>query len=396
MATPLELNLEGLTAEQLRAAREFQQRLGGVRAARTAGAVPAASPLPGITDTTAQSAARATSGPASGAINPAPAATSAAANTPGFGSRVLNFAKRGVGALVRAGGAVQAGLGINDLIEGRTGAGAENVALGAATAIAPPVGIAGNLLASGRDFVMQKVIDKVFGENKTFLPQSKAVKAPGTGVTAARAPVNAEALIRGTGVPAAGTGAFRRGRGRAVAVDSRAANEADAAAAATSPAVAAAPAIAAPIVLPSLRQGGDPFRNHARLGTDILKTALQIREQNLGAKAATARSTAVLEGAKLGISAENALSQRISARASAKTAESAGLSLSTDLQGNQVIVNKGAGTATQPTVTKQPSAADVKATAKKNGITEQQVIRRLINEGRLNPTDRIARQFLRQ
>lgn len=386
MATPLDFNLDGLTAEQLRAARQFQQRLGGARAARVAGPAATPGPAPEMVNTTAQSAARATAGPATGstptATNPAPVETSRAASSASFGKRLLGF-------LGRAAGGVQAAFGVNDLVQGRVGAGAENVALGAATAVNPLVGIAGNALATGRDFIMEKVIDRLYGQNQTFLPQPTRPAATGGAAAARPTPVDAEALINGTAVPERGTGAFRRGRAPAVAVDTRGRG-------AEAPAAVATPAPAqsfAPVAVPQLSTQGNIFEAAAGLGSGILNTAAQVGAQRRGAKAAAATTANTVKATELGIKAEEAVSGRITALATADKSKTGDVAVTTDFQGNPIIVDKRTRTAEKPTVTAPPSRADITATATKHGLTEAQVVQRLVAEGRLNPNSAIALRY---
>lgn len=392
----LEFNLEGLTEEQLRAARQFQQRLGGARAARVAGPTPAAAPTPQIVNTTAQSAARATAGPAQGTVgvNPAPGVTATAAAEPSLGTRILRGARRLGGGLVRGIGGLQAGLGVSDVARGSYGSGIENIALGTATAVNPVVGTVGNLLAGGRDFVMRNVIDYLYGQNQTFLPQPKTEQKT-TGVGAARAPrtpVNAEALISGTAVPEVGTGAFKRQGGRAVAIDARDALAA-APTAGAAPAAAPAPAV---ITTPRLSTEGNIFEAAANLGGDILATAAQVGAARRGAKAARAETELGLKRGELAVKGEEAVSSRIKALADVEKAGTAGLKVVTDLTGNPIVVDTRASTATKPAVQQEPTASDIRTTAAKNNMTEAQVVARLVQEGRISANSALARRYTTQ
>lgn len=87
---------------------------------------------------------------------------------------------RATSGLFRGLGAAQAGVGVYDAAQGRYGDAVDNIAQGAATAVNPMVGAAGNLLTAGRDMALRYAVNKMVPErSSTFTPQTwAAVDAP--------------------------------------------------------------------------------------------------------------------------------------------------------------------------------------------------------------------------
>lgn len=311
------------------------------------------------------------------AVNPAPVATATAASSLSFGQRALRALRTGARGLGLGAGVVQAGIGVKQAAEGNLGDAADNVFQGAATAVNPVLGVAGNLLTAGRDVVMRSVIDRLFGQNRTFLPQATPTGGAAAAAPSAPTPINAEALMTGTAVPEFGTGAFRVGRRPAVAVDSRAAL-------AAVPAAGGSPVAATAPTAPVLGTEGGVFGNLVNftkdLGKQKIATATEGRDFNrtvkLGGLAAT-QQTAEAASA-------NAVSNRIKALADVESAGTAGLKVVTDMMGNPIVVNTRKNTALAPTVNKPITEADIQATMKKHKLTREQVEARLRAEGRLN------------
>jgi hypothetical protein len=389
MANGLEFSLEGMTEEQLRAARQFQQRQQGVRAARLAGPAPAASPLPSVVNTTAQSAARATAGPAGPSVstptatNAAPVATADAANRPNIGERIMRSLRgggralsTGAGLLFRGLGGVQAGLGVKQATEGQFGDAATNVPLGIATAINPVLGTVGNLLAAGRDVAMKTVIDRMFGTNETFLPQPAGGVAAASGAPAARTPVDAEALMRGTAVPERGTGAFRRGSRPAVTVDSRG-NVVEAA-------PAAAAVVAPAPVTPVLGTEGGIFANAVPFLQQVAQQRGVAAAQTQARRLSAATTAGAIKERETAVAEAGSVSDRIKALADVQAALGAGKKVTADIMGNPIVTDVAAGTALRPTVREPITDKQIKDTMRIEKMTRAQVLARLREEGRID------------
>lgn len=160
---------------------------------------------------------------------------------PGAGK--VATAARGLG---RGLGVLQAGQGAVQTAQGNTASGVENLIMGAATAINPVIGTVGNVLAAGRDAVMQAAINRAI---PAFNPQifnpalEKEVQTRAAAAArkiAPAAPVTAPAAAPAAPAPApaptglaiddasvavpSGTGVIRNTRtGRTQSLDTRAA-----------------------------------------------------------------------------------------------------------------------------------------------------------------------------
>jgi len=158
--------------------------------------------------------------------------------------------------------------------------------------------------------------------------------------------------MRGTAVPASGTGAFRVGGRRAVAVDSRGA---PAEAVAAAPAPAAAPAR---IALPALGTEGDIFSNLVQFQRDAATAAGGIASARGQARAGKAATELGVKRVELGLKAEDVFTNRMKAITDQDKAGAEGRKVVLDLQGNPIIVDTKASTAVQPPVRKVPSEAE--------------------------------------
>lgn len=319
--------------------------------------------------------------------NPAPQATAAAASKLSFGQRLLQT-MRGVGSgIARGAGAVQAGYGVKQAVDGNYGGAVDNVFQGTATAINPVLGTAGNLLTGARDFVMRAAINHFIpGQNPNlYTPElSKMVAggatAPGvsSGVqfpSGVNQPVGAAAAAAGgvldsTAVPAAGTGVMRNNMtGRVTTFNT--------------PPVAAGPRVTgaeapATVKAPVLGTEGGLFANlvpfaNAR-NQQMLEAATSGRDLNRAVKGASI--------AKIGIEGENATSNRITALARVQQALGAGKKLGYDASGAPVVVDTRTNTAVQPTIKKPVTEADIVATMAKNNLSRAEVVKRLKAEGK--------------
>jgi hypothetical protein len=396
----LDLNLEGLTPEQLRGALDFQRQLRGARAARTAGVTPPAQ-APQITNTTAMSAARATSGPATGgaptATNIAPVATAEAASAPGIGQRILSGAgklARGAGTAAAAGtiGAIGAESALKtyetptEEYEKRFGFGPSNIESPLLRGIRDlGVRSAGALTDLGE--TAMKFVAGLNPFSTAGAPAPKPASTTAAPAAAGLPTINAEALMRGTAVPAPGTGAFRRGRAAAVAVDSRGA-------APEAPAVAtAAAAPRAQVALPTLGTEGSIFSNLVQFQRDAATAAGGIAAARGQARAAKAAAEQGLKVTELGLKAEDVITNRMKAVTEQGKAGTEGRKVVLDLQGNPIIVDTRKSTALKPKVAPQVTLADIQTTAANNKMTPQQVVQRLITEGRIQPDDPVIAQI---
>lgn len=142
---------------------------------------------------------------------------------PGMMSRL----KGGAVMLGRGAGAVQAGFGVKNLVEGDYGNAADNIFQGAATMVHPGIGFIGNALTGLRDAGLRAMIGKRF-ETGNIIPQPPRGGDGGGGGDVPPAPTNGvrstdyidttdngratpEALIGHEGIlPVEGQGAFKR------------------------------------------------------------------------------------------------------------------------------------------------------------------------------------------
>jgi hypothetical protein len=210
---------------------------------------------------------------------------------------------------------------------------------------------------------------------------ARAAAPAASGLTSAnaaptRSAIDAEGLLRGTGVPESGTGAFRVGRRPAVAVDTRGSVVPTAASVASN--------AVAPTVLPTLGTQGGIFQNLSKFNAEV--------GAQRGAAAASGRETKrAVRATELGLKESDAASRSVAAlgtllrgQAAVANAGDAGKKVTTDLMGNPVIVNTKAGTALAPTVKKPVSEADIAATMKANKMSREAVLARLRAEGRMD------------
>ena len=309
------------------------------------------------------------------ATNPAPVATAQAATRLTFGQRALRalqtggrlLGAAGIGATGATSALKTAGTPTEDY-ERRFGVGPSNLD-------SPALRLVRDLAVRGAGALVDlgDTVNPFSGGARA----PAAVPAPSGAAAATATPVNAEALMTGTGVPEFGTGAFRVGRRPAVALDSRAAL------AAAAPAVAAAaPAAAAPAA-PVLGTEGGIFGNLVNftrdLGKQKIAAATEGRDLNRAVKLGTLAATQQTAAS----GAENAISARLKAFAALETAGASGLKVTPDLMGNPVITDLRKKTALAPTVNKPVTEADIAATMKANKMTRQQVEARLRAEGRI-------------
>jgi hypothetical protein len=314
------------------------------------------------------------------ATNPAPVATSAAASGLNIGQRIMRVLQGG-GRLLGAAGVGAVGGSTALTVAGKTTEDYEKELSGLGVSQNPAY--ESPALRAVRDIGVRG-LGALVDLGRAVNPFGGAATPPAitpTGGAAAAAPalppINAEALMTGTAVPAPGTGAFRVGNRRAVAVDSRGA------AAEAAPVIAAARQSTAPAA-PVLGTEGGIFSNLVQfqkdLGKQKIAAATEAREFGRGVKLGTlgaAQQTAAS-------AAENAVSNRIKAIADIETALGSGRKVTTDLMGNPVIVDTKTRTALAPTVNKPVTDADIAATMKANKMTREQVLARLRAEGRID------------
>jgi hypothetical protein len=117
--------------------------------------------------------------PPGGTPPEAPAAAAEPAK-PGGVRGLLSKAGTGLYRLGQGAGLVQAGYGAKNVVDGDYGNAADNIFQGAATAVNPGVGFVGNVLTGLRDAGMKAIIDRTYGTNKTFLPQTQGGSAAAT------------------------------------------------------------------------------------------------------------------------------------------------------------------------------------------------------------------------
>jgi hypothetical protein len=315
------------------------------------------------------------------ATNPAPVATSTAASAPTFGQRAMRIL-RGGGRLLGAAGVGAVGADVATTVAGKTTEQYEKELSGLGVSQNPA--FESPALRAVRDVGVRglgALVDlgravNPFGGARSPTPIATVAGAGGA-AAAGPTPINAEALMTGTGVPEFGTGAFRVGNRRAVAVDSRAAL------AAAVPAAAPAATPAAPTA-PTLGTEGGIFGNLVQFQKDLgkrkIEAATETRDFSRGVKLGTLGATQQKAAAE----SENAISNRIKAAAAVETALGSGRKLTTDLMGNPIVVDVKAKTAYAPTVNKPVTESDIAATMKANKMTREQVIARLRAEGRMD------------
>jgi hypothetical protein len=377
----LDFSLEGMTAEQLRAARDFQQRLGARRAGVNA-AAPTLS-FPKMVDTTASSAARATAGPAVSTpteTNPAPVQTANAANRLSFGQRAMRVLRGGARALGAAGIGVTGALSAMTTARTPTEEYEKRFGIGPSTLDSPA-------LRFGRDLAIRSagaLVDlgdtvNPFGGAATPRPITQAggvaAAAPSA---AARTPIDAEALMRGTGVPERGTGAFRVGNRPAVTVDSRG-NIVEAP-------VAAPVAVAPAPVVPVLGTEGGIFAN----AVPFMQQVAQQRGVAAAQTQALRRSTAAAKGAiterETRVKETGSVADRIKALAAVQAAMGAGKKITADMMGNPVVTDVNTGTSVKPQVRQQLTESDVTGMMKKYKLTRAQVLKDAADRGFAAPS----------
>lgn len=312
--------------------------------------------------------------------NLAPAATAAAATNQTFGQRLMAGLRSGTSLLTRGVGGVQAGMGAADAVQnGLNVNNAEDIGFGAVTAAAPAVGLAGNVLRSGRDFIMKNVIDRAYGQNKTFIPQATPAGPstapagtfpPGVNQPTGVAGAAASNFIDSSAVPQVGQGAMRNNRTGAVTTFNTPPDQ-----------VVRAPVAAAAetrVKAPQLGTEGGLFANLAPFvnsrNAAVVDAAYGAQGVNRAVKGATI--------AKVGIEAENAVSNRITANARAAANSKDNHKLGMDPAGNPVIVDMKNNTAIRPTIKTSVSEADITSTMAKNNMTRAQVLARLKADGK--------------
>jgi hypothetical protein len=366
----LDFSLEGLTAEQLRAARDFQQRLGGRRAGVNA-AAPTIS-YPKMVDTTASSAPTAT--------NPAPVATANAATAPTIGGRIMNVLRSGGRMLGAAGIGVTGGVSAMTTARTPTSEYERRFGIGPSNLDSPALRFLRDLGVRGAGALVDlgDTINPFSGA-----PSPRPVTPTG-GVAAAapsaaqRTPIDAEALINGTGVPERGTGAFRGGNRPAVAVDSRG-NIVEA------PVAAPVAAPQAP-VMPILGTEGGIFANAVPFLNQVTQQRGVAAAQAQTARRATAAFEAGIKDRETRVKELDTVSTRIKALADVQSAMGTGKKVTADIMGNPIVTDVTSGTSVRPQVRQQLTEADVKGMMKKYNLTREQVLKDAADRGFAAPS----------
>jgi hypothetical protein len=207
------------------------------------------------------------------------------------------------------------------------------------------------------------------------------ITPPTTGVAAAggaaaRTPIDAEALMRGTGVPERGTGAFRVGTRPAVTVDSRG-NIVEPAAA---PTAAAAPAPVTPV----LGTQGGIFANAVPFLQQVAQQRGVAAAQTQARRLSAASTAGAIKERETAVAEAGSVSDRIKALADVQAALGAGKKVTADIMGNPIVTDVAAGTALRPTVREPITDKQIKDTMRIEKMTRAQVLARLREEGRID------------
>lgn len=309
------------------------------------------------------------------ATNPAPIATSAAESGTTFGQRALRALRFGGKALGAAGIGLTAGVSAlktygtpTEDYEKRFGIGPSNLD-SPTLRFARDIGVrsAGALADLGSTLNPFSSVGA-----RAAAPTAASAVAP---AAPGPSPINAEALMTGTGVPETGTGAFRVGTRPAVAVDTRSVG---------APAATATAAAPSAITLPTLGTEGGIFSNLARFHSEVaakrgavaasgqaLNRAVKLG--GLEAKQAEAESRGIA-----------AIGTLLRGQAAVASAGEVGKKVTVDMTGNPVIVDTRRNTAMAPTVRKPISEADIAETMNANKMSREAVVARLRAEGRMD------------
>jgi hypothetical protein len=202
-----------------------------------------------------------------------------------------------------------------------------------------------------------------------------AAAAPSTAV---RTPIDAEALMRGTGVPERGTGAFRGGNRPAVAVDSRG-NIVEA------PAAASVVAPQAP-VMPVLGTEGGIFANAVPFLNQVAQQRGVAAAQTRASRLSTAAAAGAIKERETRVKESDTVSTRIKALADVQAAMGTGKKVTADIMGNPIVTDVTSGTSVRPQVRQQLTEADVKGMMKKYKLTREQVLKDAADRGFAAPS----------
>lgn len=313
------------------------------------------------------------------ATNPAPVATSTAASGTTFGQRALRSLRLG-GRLLGAAGIASVGAGTAMTVANKSTEDYEKQLSG--LGIQPGKRYESDALQFARDTGVRglgALVDlgqavNPFSSGGARAAAPTIVGGP-TANTPARSAIDAEGLMRGTGVPEVGTGAFRVGDRPAVAVDTRGSGTSITPPSYTEP---------ASTTLPKLGTEGGIFSNLSKFAGEVSA------QRGAAAASGQALNRAVKIGG-LGVKQSEAESRSMAAlgtllrgQAAVANAGEAGKKVTVDLMGNPVIVNTKAGTALAPTVKKPVSEADIAETMKTNKMSREAVVARLRAEGRMD------------